>query len=95
MDVDFSEFLLKIENGVEPTISDDLILLPKEMVIQYKNNKISNRKLIDTIFLFLTENAKSKEYMMERASLVIKNEHVDELNAKMIKIFPGINIHIS
>ena len=95
LDDGFSEFLLRVGNGVEPTISDDLILLPKKMLIQYKNNKISNRKLIDTIFLFLTENAKSKEYMMERASLATKNEHVDELNAKMIKIFPSINIHIS
>ena len=60
-----------------------------------KNDEISDRKLIDTILPFLTENAKSKKYMMERAILTTKNEHVNELNAKMIKIFPGINIHIS
>ena len=65
------------------------------MVIQYENDEISYRKLIDIIFPFLTENAKSKQYMMECAILATKNEHVDELNAKMIKIFPSINIHIS
>ena len=32
--------------------------------------------------------------MMKRAILGTKNEHVDELNTKMIKIFPSINIHI-
>ena len=95
LDDGFSEFLFRVGNGVEPTISDDLILLPKEMVIQYENDEISNRKLIDTIFHFLIENAKSKQYMMEHEILATKNEHVDELNAKMIKIFPDINIHIS
>ena len=95
LDDGFSEFLLRVGNGVESTISDDLILLSKEMVIQYENDEISDRKLIDTIFLFLTENAKSKQYMMERAILTTKNEHVDELNAKIIKIFSAINIHIS
>ena len=45
-------FFFKGGNGVEPTISDDLILLLKEMVIQYENDEISNRKLIDTIFPF-------------------------------------------
>ena len=67
LDDGFSEFLLKVGNGVESTISDDLILLPKKIVIQYENDEISDRKLIDTIFSFLTKNAKSKQYMMERA----------------------------
>ena len=91
----FSEFLLRVGNGVEPTISDDLIFLPQKMVIQYENDEISYRKLIDIIFPFLTENAKSKQYMMECAIFTTKNEHVDELNAKMIKIFSSINIYIS
>ena len=95
LDDGFSDFLLRVGNGVESTISDDLILLPKEIVIQYENDEISNRKLIDIILPFLTENAKSKQYIMEHAILATKNEHVDELNAKMIKIFPCINIHIS
>ena len=57
--------------------------------------KSQTKKFIDTIFPFLIENAKSKQYMMERAILATKNEHVDELNAKMIKIFLDINIYIS
>ena len=65
------------------------------MVIQYENDEISDRKLIDTIFPFLTKNAKSKQYMMERAILGTKNKYVDELNIKMIKIFLDINIYIS
>ena len=40
LDDGFNEFLLRVGNGVEPTISDDLILLPKEMVIQYENEEI-------------------------------------------------------
>ena len=95
LDNGFNDFLLRVGNSVEPTISDDLKLLPKEMVIQYENNEILDRKLIDTIFLFLTENVKSKQYMMERTILATKNEHIDKLNTKMIKILPRINIHIS
>ena len=34
LDDGFSEFLLRVGNGVKPTINDDLILLPKKMVIQ-------------------------------------------------------------
>ena len=30
LDDGFSKFLLRVGNGVEPTISDDLILLPKK-----------------------------------------------------------------
>ena len=52
LDDGFSEFLLRVRNSVEPTINGDLILLSKEVVIQYENEEISNRKLIDTIFPF-------------------------------------------
>ncbi|XP_022717760.1 uncharacterized protein LOC111276258 [Durio zibethinus] len=70
LDDGFSEFLLRVGNDVEPTISNDLILLPKEMVIKYENDEISDRKLTDSIFPFLTENARSKKYMMERESRI-------------------------
>ena len=53
LDDGFNGFLLRIGNGVEPTISDDLILLPKEMTIQYENDEISYRKLLTPFFLFL------------------------------------------
>ena len=33
LDNGFSDFLLRVRNSVEPTISDDLIFLLKEMVI--------------------------------------------------------------
>ena len=45
LDDGFSEFLLKVGNYVEPTINDDLILLPKEMVIHYENDEISDRMM--------------------------------------------------
>ena len=43
---------LQVGNGVEATISDDLIVLSKEMMIQYENDEILDKKLIDTIFFF-------------------------------------------
>ena len=47
LDDGFSEFLLRVGNGVElePTISDDLIFFPKKMVIQYENDEVSDKKI--------------------------------------------------
>ena len=42
LDDGFSEFLLRVRNNVEPIINGDLIVLPKEMVIQYENDEILN-----------------------------------------------------
>ena len=34
LDDGFNVFLLRVGNGVEPTINDNLILFPKELVLQ-------------------------------------------------------------
>ena len=44
---------------------------------------------IEHMFPSLHENASSGAYMSTRAILSTKNEHVDNLNAKMIDRFPG------
>jgi ATP-dependent DNA helicase PIF1 len=46
-------------------------------------------KLIEDVFPSLHENAASGSYMSSRAILSTKNEHVDNLNTKMIERFPG------
>ncbi|XP_066351521.1 uncharacterized protein [Miscanthus floridulus] len=46
-------------------------------------------KLIQHVFPSLGDNARSTSYMSTRAILSTKNEHVDQLNEKMIDRFPG------
>ncbi|KAL6658054.1 hypothetical protein ACP70R_004301 [Stipagrostis hirtigluma subsp. patula] len=49
----------------------------------------SINKLIADVFPSLEENATSVSYMRTRAILSANNDHVDQLNAKMIEKFPG------
>jgi len=49
----------------------------------------SINRLIQHVFPSLEENARSAKYMSTRAILSTKNEHADQLNSKMIAMFPG------
>ncbi|KAK1680955.1 hypothetical protein QYE76_041803 [Lolium multiflorum] len=85
----FSEYLLRIGNGTEDTIGDDYVRLPDDIVINYTEDGKAINKLIEDVFPSLHANATSREYMSTRAILSTKNEHVDNLNDKMISRFPG------
>jgi ATP-dependent DNA helicase PIF1 len=85
----FSDYLLRIGNGTEEMIGDDYVRLPEDIVIGYTESEDCVDKLIQYIFPSLCENAKSAAYMSTRAIFSTKNEHVDQLNAKMIDRFPG------
>uniref|UniRef100_A0A453RTV2 DNA helicase Pif1-like 2B domain-containing protein n=1 Tax=Aegilops tauschii subsp. strangulata TaxID=200361 RepID=A0A453RTV2_AEGTS len=85
----FSEYLLRIGNGTEETIGDDYVHLPEDIVIAYTDDDEPINKLIEDVFPSLHTNARSREYMSTRAILSTKNEHVDDLNDKMISRFPG------
>ncbi|KAG4175706.1 hypothetical protein ERO13_A11G200832v2 [Gossypium hirsutum] len=50
----FGEFLLRVGNRIQPTIHDDLILLPEKMVIRYESEKAYEDALID-VLLYLEE----------------------------------------
>ncbi|XP_020266489.1 ATP-dependent DNA helicase RRM3-like [Asparagus officinalis] len=88
-DTTFSEFLLRIGNGDEPTVTQDLIKLPNAMLIQNQGDDLPEDSLINSIFPSLDENFKSIDYMKDRAILATKNEYVDMLNDRLIKRFPG------
>ena len=53
--------------------------------ISSEDNPIDN--LIEQVFLKLKANCTSTDYMRERAILSTTNEHVDAMNAIMIKKF--------
>ena len=89
MDPRFSDFLLRVGDGVEETIEDDFIRIPEDMVIPYTEKNESLGKLIETIFPSLETQGSRTEYMTSRTILSTKNEHVDEINNIMIDRFPG------
>ena len=80
---------MRIGNGTEETIGDDYVRLPDDIVIGYTPGDAPVMKLVEHVFPSLHENASSVAYMSTRDILSTKNEHVDDLNAKMIDRFPG------
>jgi ATP-dependent DNA helicase PIF1 len=85
----FSEYLLRMGNGTEQTISDNYVCLPGDIVIPYTEDGKEINKLIEDVFPSLYANATSREYMSTCAILLTNNKHVDDLNDKMINMFPG------
>jgi ATP-dependent DNA helicase PIF1 len=66
----------------------DYVRLPKDIVIQYKDEHSIDR-LIDCMFLDLSKNACSTHYMCERGILCTRNDYVDEINARILDRFLG------
>ena len=58
-------------------------------MIGYTEDEKAINTLIEDVFPSLHANARSREYMSTRAILSTKNDHVDDLNDKMISRFPG------
>ncbi|KAF7151703.1 hypothetical protein RHSIM_Rhsim02G0156100 [Rhododendron simsii] len=75
-------------NGVEPTVDENMIEIPEEMIVRYEGRSCESG-LINAVFPSLKENANSVEYITQRAILATRNESVDMLNDKLIAIFPG------
>jgi ATP-dependent DNA helicase PIF1 len=61
----FSDYLLSISNGTEDIFAGDYVCLPKDIIIEYKDEHSIDR-LIDCVFSDLDSNACSTQYMRER-----------------------------
>ncbi|GKD46430.1 ATP-dependent DNA helicase PIF1-like protein [Tanacetum coccineum] len=85
----FSDFLLRVGNGIEETIDGSYIRIPDDMAIPYTNDGNSRDDLINAIFPSLETNAHSSEYIISRAILSTKNDNVDEINDQLIGRFHG------
>jgi hypothetical protein len=83
----FSDYLLRIGNGTEDTFAGDYIHLPKDIVIEYKDEH-SIICLIDCVFPNLDRNAYSTQYMCAHGIPCMRNDCVDEINARTINRFP-------
>jgi hypothetical protein len=84
----FSDYLVRIGNGIEDTFAGDYVCLPKDIVIEYEDEHSIDR-LIDCVFLDLSKNACSTHYMHEHGILCTRNDYADEINARMIDRFLG------
>jgi ATP-dependent DNA helicase PIF1 len=84
----FSDYFLRIGNGTEETFVSDYVRLPKDIVIEYKNDH-SIDLLTDCGFPDHSKNACSTHYMHQHGILCTMNDYVDEINARMIDRLPS------
>ncbi|GJY53010.1 ATP-dependent DNA helicase PIF1-like protein [Tanacetum coccineum] len=85
----FSDFLLRVRNRDEQVVDENYIRIPDDMTIPYNDMARSKEELINAIFPSLHVNGNSSDYIISRAILSTKNEHVDELNENLIDRFCG------
>ncbi|XP_029150694.1 uncharacterized protein [Arachis hypogaea] len=84
----FAEYLMRIGDGIEPTIHEDFVRIQANMAIPWEG-EISLHKLIEEIFPNLQSHGWDASYMVERAILTPKNHDVQQLNDIIINQFPG------
>ncbi|CAG8510635.1 10177_t:CDS:1 [Ambispora leptoticha] len=82
----FAKYLLRIGNGAETIIENDLIRLPNKIIIHLQNDQDS---LIDAVYPNLTENALNTTFITERTILIPLNNCVDEINKLIMTRYPG------
>ncbi|XP_058198399.1 uncharacterized protein LOC131313923 [Rhododendron vialii] len=90
-DREFSDFLLCVGDGNEPTIDDEMMEVPTSMVIPWENDR-SIDKLIEDVFPDIESCAADSEYMVDRCLITPKNEDAENLNKRqefLNSISPG------
>lgn len=92
LDSSFSEYLLRIENGIELLHSCNMIKFPDEMVIPRDNETTSLGNLINVMFPELNTYPHNIEAMINIIILSPKNENIDFINTMLIEEFPGDSV---
>ena len=85
---EFSEYLLRIGDGREPTyddIGEGIIRVPDDMLEPSQTLE----GLIGEIYGDLAHRHQDKQYMSERTILTLKNRDVDSINDTIMQSFPG------
>lgn len=93
-DVGFSEFFIRVGDGIETYVMEDLIKIPESMLIPWLGED-PTKELIDVIFPELSANVWNSRYMIDRALLTPENEYVDVLNERVIYAFQEMNAFIT
>nr|XP_027118421.1 uncharacterized protein LOC113735625 [Coffea arabica] len=92
LDPSFSNLLLNIGDGTQPTIADDKIQLPSPMIIPFINDEISLNSLINIVYPSLSDFLPNNSAMINRVILSTTNDIVHEVNQTLIQKFPGEEI---
>ncbi|XP_073286771.1 uncharacterized protein, partial [Primulina huaijiensis] len=87
-DIDFSQFLLRIGDGLQHTVNRDFIKLPDSIIIPWEGEQ-SIQMLIDSVFPNMINHVNDENYMVDRAIITPKNVDVDNINQMLIIKFPG------
>ncbi|XP_004305217.1 PREDICTED: ATP-dependent DNA helicase PIF1-like [Fragaria vesca subsp. vesca] len=87
----FADFLLRVGDGSEQVIHDDMIRLPESMVIPWQSDQ-SIFQIIDKVFPNLGDHVGDARYMVDRALITPLNDDADMLNEKTISMFPSEEI---
>ncbi|XP_073137363.1 uncharacterized protein [Henckelia pumila] len=87
-DSEFSQFLLRIGDGLQHATNGDFIKLPESMIIQWEGEESIN-KLTDFVFTEMIHHVNDANYMVGRAIITPKNCDVDKINEMRILKFPG------
>jgi len=88
----FVDYLLQIGEGKEPTytnIGDDIIKLHNDMVFSEETIELLISNIFDNIDNNYFNNENYINYIKNRAILTLRNDDVDDINEKIINIFPG------
>ncbi|XP_074300465.1 uncharacterized protein LOC141631736 [Silene latifolia] len=86
-DPSFCEYLLRVVNGEEKTISDDIIQLPPLITIPYLDDTSSLNALIEYVFPKICDSNFSSDEVVTRTILTPKNDDVDYINDLLINKF--------
>ncbi|XP_062093997.1 uncharacterized protein LOC133800034 [Humulus lupulus] len=89
LDPAFSDYVLKVGNGMPPNTVNEMIKIPTCMLIPYVDDKFSLDRLIEDVFHNIHNFSQNISSMMKRAILTPKNDFVDEINTLLIHRFPG------
>ena len=88
----FVDYLLQIGEGKENTyteIGDDIIKLHDDMVFNEETVELLISNIFDNIDNNYLNNENYINYIKNRAILTLRNDDVDDINEKIINIFPG------
>ncbi|CAG8829001.1 24384_t:CDS:1 [Gigaspora margarita] len=88
---EFKNFLLRIGNGTEETVNNDMICIPNNMVINW-NNEQSLQTLIKQVYPHLSIHSSNALYFADKAILTTKNEYVDHINNTILNQLPNEGI---
>ncbi|CAG8607454.1 15231_t:CDS:2, partial [Racocetra fulgida] len=88
----FKDFLIRIGNGTEKTIGDDMIRIPDNMIIKWHDEE-SLQTLIKSTYPSLQTQFLDSSYFTDKIILTTKNEHVDYINNIILENYQEIAQH--